>query len=280
MKTIASALTETRQRLAGLTETPSLDAQVLLAHVTGKDRTWVLAHPEHTLDTEGTLRLADALAQLSTGVPLPYVLGEWQFFGLPFKVTPKVLIPRPETELLVEMALEWMNANPARNRVIEVGTGSGCIAVSLAASRPGLHLTATDISPDALQIARHNARTNQVEDRITFREASLLTGIPGPFDLICANLPYIPSQKLRRLPVFLREPTLALDGGENGLEIIGLLLAQAAAKLAPGGLILLEIESGHPSEAKALAQHHFPQAEVSLHQDLAGQARIVLVQAP
>lgn len=280
MKTIDSALSDTRQRLAGLTGTPSLDAQVLLAHVTGKDRSWVLAHTEHPLNAEETLRLAEAMAQISAGVPLPYVLGEWEFFGLPFMVTPKVLIPRPETERLVEMVLDWMNTNPSRNRVVEVGTGSGCIAVSLAASRPGLHLTATDISPDALQVARHNARTNHVEERITFRETSLLTGIPGPFDLICANLPYIPSKKLRHLPVYLREPTLALDGGEDGLEIIGQLLTQAAEKLAPCGLILLEIESGHPGEAKAMAQQYFPQAEVSVHKDLAGQPRIVSVQAP
>ncbi|MEJ2758829.1 MAG: hypothetical protein P8046_10155, partial [Anaerolineales bacterium] len=135
------------------------------------------------------------------------------------------------------------------------------------------------ISPDALEVARHNARTNHVKDRITFQETSLMSGIPGPLDLICANLPYIPSEKLHRLPIYLREPTLALDGGEDGLKIIGLLLTQAAEKLAPDGLILLEIESGHPVEAKALAQQHFPQAEVNVHPDLAGHARIVSIQA-
>jgi len=280
MKTIAAALNDTRQRLSGLSETASLDAQVLLAYVTGKNRTWVLAHPEDTLDTEETLRLADALAQLSAGVPLPYVLGQWEFFGLPFKVTPKVLIPRPETELLVEMALSWIKSHPDQNRVVEVGTGSGCIAVSLAASTSGLQLTATDISPDALQVARYNARLNRVEARITFRETDLLDGISGPFDLICANLPYIPSKKLRQLPIYLREPTLALDGGEDGLEIIAVLLTQAAGKLAPGGVILLEIESGHPQEAKALAQQYFPEAEVTAHKDLAGHARIISVQQP
>lgn len=280
MKTISSALDDTRRRLAGLTDTASLDAQVLLAHVTGKDRSWVLAHPEHPLDTEETLRLADALAQLSAGVPLPYVLGEWEFFGLPFMVTPKVLIPRPETELLVEMALAWMQANPGKDRVTEVGTGSGCIAVSLTVHRPSLHMTATDLSPDALVVARHNANINRVAGRIDFRKANLLSGITGPFDLICANLPYIPTEKLHQLPIYLREPTLALDGGEDGLKIIDKLLAQAAEKLAPGGLILLEIESGHPQEAKARAQQHFPQAAVTVHQDLAGHARIVSIQAP
>lgn len=278
MKTLSTALAETRQRLTGLTDTATLDVQVLLAHVIGKDRTWVLAHPEYALAPEETLRLADALAQLSAGVPLPYVLGEWEFFGLPFMVTPKVLIPRPETELLVEMALEWMKANPGRRRVIEVGTGSGCIAVSLAAHRSELRLTAADISLDALEVARHNAQVNGVGERIDFRQADLLAGIDGSFDLICANLPYIPTEKLHRLQVYLREPTLALDGGESGLEIIERLLAQAVDQLATGGLILLEIESSLPQEAQQAAERYFPQATVTVHHDLAGHARIVSIQ--
>lgn len=278
MKTLSTALAETRQRLTGLTDTATLDVQVLLAHVIGKDRTWVLAHPEYALAPEETLRLADALAQLSAGVPLPYVLGEWEFFGLPFMVTPKVLIPRPETELLVEMALEWMKANPGRRRVIEVGTGSGCIAVSLAAHRSELRLTAADISLDVLEVARHNAQVNGVGERIDFRQADLLAGIDGSFDLICANLPYIPTEKLHRLQVYLREPTLALDGGESGLEIIERLLAQAVDQLATGGLILLEIESSLPQEAQQAAERYFPQATVTVHHDLAGHARIVSIQ--
>ncbi|MCB2178467.1 peptide chain release factor N(5)-glutamine methyltransferase [bacterium] len=280
MKTLSTALADTRKRLTGLTETASLDAQVLLAHVTGRDRTWVLAHPEYSLDTEETIHLADALAQLSAGVPLPYVLGEWEFFGLPFVVTPRVLIPRPETELLVEIALSWMANHPEKSGVIEVGTGSGCIAVSLAANRSGLHLTATDISPEALEVARRNAQINGVAARIDFQQANLLDGMAGPFDLICANLPYIPTEKLHHLPIYLREPTLALDGGESGLEVIERLLAQAAERLAPGGLILLEIEDSLPEETKAAARRYFPQAAITAHDDLAGLPRIVSIQQP
>ena len=277
-KTLSAALAQIRQHIAGLTDTPGLDAQVLMAYVCKKDRTWVLAHPEYEISAEETIRMADVLAQIYAGIPLPYVIGEWEFFRLPFKITQNVLIPRPETELLVEYALSWLQAHPQYCRVAEAGTGSGCIAVSIAVNIPGVHITATDISPEALAVAEKNAALHQVSDRVHLYVNDLLAGIPGPFDLICANLPYIPSASLRKLPVYMREPTLALDGGEDGLAVIGQLLEQASQKLSPGGLMLLEIEAGHPEEAKALAARFFPEAQIRTKLDLAGHHRLLIVE--
>ena len=277
-KTLSAAMAQIRQHIAGLTDTPGLDAQVLMAYVCKKDRSWVLAHPEYEISAEETLRMADVLAQIYAGIPLPYVIGEWEFYKLPFKITPSVLIPRPETELLVEYALSWLQAHPQHCRVAEAGTGSGCIAVSIAVNIPGVHITATDISPEAVGVAEQNAAMHQVSDRVHLYVNNLLAGIPGPFDLICANLPYIPSASLRKLPVYMREPTLALDGGEDGLSVIGQLLEQASQKLSPGGLMLLEIEAGHPEEAKALAARFFPKAQIRTKLDLAGHHRLLIVE--
>ena len=260
------------------TDTPSLDAQVLLAHVCGRDRGWILAHPEYTLDPEETLRLADGLAQLMAGVPLPYVLGSWEFYGLDFKVTPQVLIPRPETELLVDTALKWLQARPERRKAAEAGTGSGCIAISLAVNLPDLEFTVTDISPPAAAIARENAVRHQVASRVRVLVGDLLEDLPGPFDLIAANLPYIPSQTLRQLPVFRREPVLALDGGEDGLDLIARLIEQSAQKLSPGGITLLEIEAGQGAQSQALAAEHFPKAVITVLRDLAGLDRLLTIQ--
>jgi len=277
-QSISSVLAHIRQRISGLTDTPGLDAQVLLAFVCKKERSWILAHPEYELSPEETLKLAEVLARIYAGVPLPYVIGEWEFYKLLFKVSPSVLIPRPETELLVETAIRWLEKHPQKNCVAEAGTGSGCIAISIAVNVPSAQITATDISADAVVVAEKNANLHQVSDRIQILENDLLAGIQGPFDLICANLPYIPSAALRRLPVYLQEPTLALDGGEDGLSVIGRLLEQSASKLSQAGLVLLEIEAGHPEEAKALATRYFPHAAISTKLDLAGHHRLLIIE--
>lgn len=293
--TIAYSQLSIKSRLASLTDTPSLDAQVLLAHVTGHPRAWLLAHPEAPLSPDEAQHLEAALQQFEAGLPLPYLLGEWEFFGLNFKVTPDVLIPRPETELLVETALDWLNHLPSPAgrgesssfelrgeglHAADIGTGSGCIAISLAVNCPPLHLLATDFSPAALEVARHNAQTHGVSARLTFLETDLLpsTFQPSTFNLICANLPYIPTVTLHTLDVYGREPTLALDGGPDGLTLIRRLLSQAATRLAPGGLILLEIEATQGASATALARQHFPTADIHLHPDLAGHDRLLSIQ--
>src|SRR3972149_2769959 len=160
------ALKDTRTRLIGLSENPSLDAQVLLAQMLGQDRAWALAHLEAGLSAVQVQQWEQALARLESGEALPYVLGEWEFYGLKIALTPDVLIPRPETELLVETALSWLAANPKRRRAADIGTGSGCIAIALGVHVPDLELTASDISPRALDVARKNFLRYQLFDRV------------------------------------------------------------------------------------------------------------------
>lgn len=271
-------------RLGGKSDTPNLDAQVLLAHMLGKPRAWVLAHPETTLTPKHGRALEKALRQLEDGVPLPYVLGRWEFFGLEFIVKPGVLIPRPETELLVETALHWLRAHPERRRVVDIGTGSGCIAIALAANVPDVHISATDISSDAIDVARRNAKKLGVDDRIEFFCCDLFPSRQtfnlqrSTYDLIVANLPYIPTETLRGLRVYGREPTLALDGGADGLDIIRRLLDLAPCHLAPGGLMLLEIEASQGPAVLSLAYDAFAEAEISQHHDLAGRDRLIRIE--
>lgn len=287
---MTTLLSEITTRLTPISDTPALDASVLLAQILDKPRTWVLAHPELPLTDAQQKQLADSLARLEGGEALPYVLGHWEFFGLEFDITPDVLIPRPETELLVEKAISWLNENPGRRTIADVGTGSGAIAVSLAVHLRDARLLATDISHEALQVARENALKFGVIDRIDFVQCDLL---PAPFplalcsarsmagleamafDLICANLPYIPSETLRCLPIYGREPTLALDGGSDGLQVIRRLLHLAPRWLTPDGVILLEIEATRGEQAHNLACGLFSEASIHLHQDLAGQDRLL-----
>jgi len=261
---------------------------VLLAHVLGKTRSWVLAHPEVGLTPVQEGDLERAVRRLEGGVPLPYVLGKWEFFGLEFEVTPEVLIPRPETELLVERALAWLRESGVVSResgvmgtcevkVLDIGAGCGCIAIALAVHAPGLEVIATDISPAALAVARRNAVKHAVAERVTFLEADLFHPFqpPNSFPFITANLPYIPTAKLHRLPIYGREPTIALDGGADGLALIRRLLADAPCYLAPDGLMLLEIEASQGEEVYSLAHQAFPLAKIGLQKDLSGHDRLV-----
>ena len=270
-------------RLEKNSDMPNLDAQELLARVMDRPRSWVMAHPETCLTRSRIAMLENLVSRLEKGEPLPYVLGCWEFLGLEFEVTPDVLIPRPETELLVERAIAWLGGRKMENgecRVLDVGTGCGCIAISLAVNVPGIRVTATDISPAALAVARRNAGKWHVLDRIAFLEADLIPDalVTNPFFLIVANPPYIPTNTLHRLPIYGREPTLALDGGSDGLSLIRRILARAPEGLIPGGLLLMEIEASEGPAALSLACDLFTEAEIHLHKDLAGRDRILEVQ--
>jgi release factor glutamine methyltransferase len=273
---------------------PPREASILLAHVLGKSREWVIAHPEAELTPEQHERFTALAEQATNGVPLPYLLGHWEFFGLDFIVTPDVLIPRPETELLVERALQNPNLeNPKaqkpktrgeRSRTspfLDVGTGSGIIAVTLAVKLPNVEIVAADISPAALAVAKANAEKHNVANRITFVESDLLSSFiirHSSFAIVAANLPYVPSADLDSLPVAKHEPRLALDGGPDGLDYIRRLLADAPRAVAPGGRILLEIEYRQGATVAALAHEAFPDARVEVHQDLAGLDRVVEIE--
>lgn len=278
MLPVSSWLTLLRQRLTPVSDTASLDAQVLLGHVLKKPRAWVLAHPGAIPTPEQARALEEALACLERGQPLPYILGHWEFFGLDFQVTPATLIPRPSTERLVEYGLDWLRDRPRRRLALDIGTGSGCIAVSLAVNMPDLRIMACDFSLEALKVARQNAQKHGVNSRIYFTQSDLQPVTCQSFDLLCANLPYIPTETLKSLQVARYEPHLSLDGGPDGLDLIRKLLHIAPVLLAAGGLALLEIEASQGATALALARAAFAQADIQVLPDLDGLDRLVKIQ--
>jgi release factor glutamine methyltransferase len=274
-------LSDVTTRLVPLSDTPVLDASVLLAHIVNQPRTWVMAHPELTLTIEQKKQLEYSLARLESGESFPYVLGHWEFFGLDFEVTPDVLIPRPETELLVEKAIAWLQKFPEKRAVADIGTGSGAIAVSIAVNVPSVYVIATDISPKALKVARENTRKYNVEERIEFIECDLLpTKSPianrqSSIDLVCANLPYIPTESLHHLPIFGREPTIALNGGPDGLDPYRKLFSLVPEQLSSNGKMLLEFEATQGTKILEMAKNSFVNANIQLHKDLSGHNRLL-----
>lgn len=277
---IQDSLLRLRSSLAPWSDSPGLDAQTLLAHILGRPRAWLLTHPEAALTREQEIATDQAIKRIASGEPLPYLIGHWEFFGLEFSLSPQVLIPRPETELLVESALAWLKDRPARRLAADVGTGCGCIAISLAVNLPDLTVMASDISRPALRVAAHNASRHSVSTRVRCLQADLLPPFGHRFDLICANLPYIPAATLPHLEIYQKEPALALDGGPSGLTQIARLLAAAPAWLASAGLLLAEIEAFQGEAAYRLARAGFPRAAIQVLPDLAGKDRLLRVQLP
>ena len=276
-------LDATAARLSPLSDTPQLDAEVLVAHVLKQPRTWLLAHDDSSFGPKEIAVLESLIQRLEGGEPLPYVIGHWEFFGLDFDLTPNVLIPRPETELLVERAIPWLQSSTQRRAIADIGTGSGCIAISIAMHVLSAHILATDISSAALEVAQSNALKHHVKHQIELIECDILPKqLPDEsrFDLICANLPYIPTEKLHTLPIYGREPTHALDGGDDGLDLFRRLLAVAPKHLSPGGRMLLEIEATRGPAASSMVYDVFEEAEIHLYQDLAQQDRLLEIQLP
>jgi release factor glutamine methyltransferase len=274
---VGAALETGRRALASVSETAGLDAQALLARASGADRGWLLAHPEAALEPGQAAGFLADLARCARGEPLPYVLGEWEFSGRSFLLSPDVLIPRPETELLVEAALDFIRTRGIR-RAADVGTGSGCVGVTLVAEAPDLVVLATDLSSAALEMARRNALRHGVEDRFHAAQMDLLTSADGGFPLVCANLPYVPSGTLAGLPVGRREPRLALDGGLDGLRLIRRLLADLPRALASQGTALLEIGHSHGASALEVLREAAPSFRGSVLKDLAGLERVLVVE--
>lgn len=243
----------------------ALAAELLLTHLLGQDRAWLYAHPEHELDVTTREQYFSLIARRAIGVPTQHLTGHQEFWGLDFEVTPDVLIPRPETEHVIEVALERLGIGPDLRsprrketfRIADIGTGSGCIAIALAHELPAAQIVATDISPAALEVARRNAARHGAASRIDFVECNLLDFILNgsrvtnhesrSFDLIVSNPPYIARQEAATLPREVREhePAVALFGGETGTEIYAPLIAQAATLLKAGGILVLEL--GHNS---------------------------------
>jgi release factor glutamine methyltransferase len=233
-------------------ESPRLDAEVLLAHALGCRRIELYTRSEEVAADEVRAKFRDIVKRRVEGCPVAYLVGTKEFYLLPFEVTPAVLIPRPATEALVLAALD--RAKPlSAPRVLDIGTGSGCLAVSVAKRHAGASVVAVDTSAEALDVARGNAERHGVSERVAFRRSDLFDGIAGelPFDLILSNPPYIPSADIATLAPDVRghEPRAALDGGPDGLAVFTRLVAKAPAFLNPGGWLLVEIGAGQEAVA-------------------------------
>jgi release factor glutamine methyltransferase len=275
---LGSWLSQAKQEMNAQIEQPGLVAEVLAAHHLGQSRTWVLAHPEHVLEAGSKSRMDTSLGRVLNGEPLPYILGKWEFFGLSFSVSRATLIPRPETEKLVEIAIDWLQQHPGRRSGVDVGTGSGCIAISLAYHIPDLRIIACDISSGALRVASENIQTYSLQDRVHLVAGDLLEACDVTFDLICANLPYIPIERLDQLQVSKNEPRLALDGGEDGTEVISVLIRDAVNKLSSGGLFLMEMDESHAQTLREYAKTYFPCGKIEVFNDQSGKPRILRIE--
>jgi release factor glutamine methyltransferase len=295
MTAILAARQHAAARLAPVSDTAALDAQLLLAHVLDMDRALILAYPERALTADQARRYDDLVSRAADGEPIAYLLGRRAWYDLDLIVTPAVLIPRWETEHLLELSIESVRRGDPLSRpllgrpprAVDVGTGSGALAIGLAKHAPPVDVHAVDVSAAALEIARANAAQHGVA--VTFHQGDLLAPfLPsgdaaadarGAFDLIVANLPYIPSEIAAGLAVARYEPWLALDGGADGLALVRRLLDQIVGGrlLRAGGCILLEIGADQGADALSLAQTHFPTGRTALIQDLAGRDRIVRI---
>jgi release factor glutamine methyltransferase len=304
-----SLLTALRDGIAKLERehvpSASLAAELLLMHMLGRDRAWIYAHPEHELDATAREQYFSLIARRASGVPTQHLTGHQEFWGLDFEVTPDVLIPRPETEHVIEVALERLGVGDEADslrrkekfRIADVGTGSGCIAIALARELPTAQIIATDISAAALEVARRNASRHGVASRIDFIECNLMdallhqslvtshashalsAGQSPQLDLIASNPPYIGRKDAATLPREIRdhEPGVALFGGETGTEIYAPLVAQAATLLKPGGILVLEL--GHNSaEHVSRLLDALEWTSSAITNDLAGIPRIASAQ--
>jgi release factor glutamine methyltransferase len=265
------ALQAARARLATTSRNPRRDAEVLLAHVLRCDQAALLTHPERLLSPAEADQLETFLKRRLASEPMQYITGSQEFFGLLFEVTPAVLIPRPETEHLVEAALEHIGGEAVR--IVDVGTGSGAIAVSLAHARAQSQLTAVDLSPAALEVARRNAQLHGVLERVAFLQSNLLAEVDGAdFDVVVSNPPYIAEGEALEPQVSNYEPHPALYAGPTGLEVYERLIPEARKVLKPGGWLLLEIGFGQQPAVEALLRGW---RSVSVVHDLQGIPRVV-----
>jgi release factor glutamine methyltransferase len=279
--TVARSLHEAASQLAAAgIDTPDLDAELLLARVLDVDRAWLIAHANQTLTPGQEQTFRAMVERRARREPLAYITGQRWFYDILLHVTPAVLIPRPETEELVELALDWLRRHP-RAVVADIGTGSGAIALAIARhAPPEARILATDISPEALEVARANARRLGLTQRVSFHQGDLLAALPEAVDLIVANLPYVAERDRTDLmpEVGAYEPAGALFSGPAGLEHLRRLLAQAPSHLRPGGALLLEIGYDQGEAVHDLARQHFPTAAIRIHQDLAGHDRVLVVE--
>ena len=281
MKVLRWTTTDLEQRGSG---SPRLDAEVLLAHALGIDRVGLYLAHDRPLDLDERARFRTSVERRRTGEPVAYITGVKEFWSLPLFVDARVLVPRPETETLVEEALRILGLAREGGRILDVGTGSGAIVVALLHECPALQADATDVSVDALAVAEANALRHGVRSRLRLLPGSLDSPVAGepPYDLVTANLPYIPSAEIANLPATVRafEPRAALDGGPDGLALVRRLVERAPALLAPAASMLLEVAQG---QAEGLVSHAAALEQLEparVVRDYAGVDRVVVLRRP
>ena len=257
-----------------------LEAEVLIRHVLGIDRATFFRDLEEPVTDSDRQHLDDLVVRRLRREPLNYITGFREFYGLSFEVSDSVLIPRQETELLVETVISLARSRPKPEmKICDVGTGSGAIAISLAVNLPFAEITAIDISQSALDIADANRRTHGVYNRVALRRGNLLEPVDFKPEIIVSNPPYIPMGDLSLLqPEIQYEPRVALDGGTDGLELIRGLLSQSLDKVSSTGAILFEIDSSQENSARILAREYFPNSHISVLDDLSGSSRAILIE--
>jgi release factor glutamine methyltransferase len=268
--TLAAAISDLTAAHVG---SPRLNAEVLLMFTLDVDRAYLYAHPEHKLTADEAARYQQHIAQRSQGVPSQYITGHQEFWGMDLIVSPAVLIPRPETEHVIETILPLARGMKAP-RIVDVGTGSGCIALALAKELPAAEIHATDISPDALEIAEANAARHQLDTRIHFHDTNLLEGLaPQSFDFVVSNPPYVGEGEEDQVQLEVRkfEPRNAVFAGPTGLEVIERLIPQARMALKPRGWLVMEISGTIAEGVESLLA---PWKDVVVTDDLQGIPRI------
>lgn len=281
---LKDALTSAIHRLtAAHVGSPRMNAELLLMFTLGCDRAYLFAHPERELTAEEQARYEDSLNQRAQGIPAQYITGHQEFWGMDFIVTPAVLIPRPETEHVIEVVLKLNDASRTSSpggptHIVDVGTGSGCIALALAKDLPHTEIHATDISSAALEVAHANAARHQLESRIHFHQTDLLQGLdPLAFDFVVSNPPYVGESEADQVQLEVRkfEPRNAVFAGPTGLEVIQRLIPQAHAALKPGGWLVIEISGSIADRVKHLLDGW---NQVQITNDLQGIPRVASAQ--
>jgi release factor glutamine methyltransferase len=270
---LRSAITLLEENRVG---SPRMNAEVLLMFVLGCDRAYLYAHPERELSSDEQSRYDEALEQRARGIPAQYITGHQEFWGLDFVVGPGVLIPRPETEHLVEAVL-GLSKNTEPRRIVDVGTGSGCVALALASELPDAEIHATEISEEALEIARANAARLGLEQRVVFHATDLLQGLSGRFDIVASNPPYVGESEYDKVQLEVRkfEPRCAVFAGAEGMDVIRRLAPQARAVLRPGGALALEIGFSQEAAVREVLREW---ENVRTVPDLQGIPRVVIAE--
>lgn len=282
---IAEAIQSATQRFAAAgIDSAALDAELLAAHVFKKDRVWVLSHGAEAL-TDAHKRHYDELAEKRFNrVPLAYLVGQKEFFGHNFLVTKKVLIPRPETEVLVEQVLDYLKSAPHARSLLDLGTGSGAIACSIATAAPQLtRIVAVDVSTAAIEVAKQNAACLGLSDRIQFKRMHMgrMQTLKGPFDLIVSNPPYLSEKEYmaaqKECPEITYEPQIAFIGGKDGLTFITLAIRVSRKLLSKSGALFLEIGATQGDAVTKLVTTHLPSYSTVIISDLAGRPRVACI---